>query len=181
MSKYFSCLLIFSLFLSLSSYADVIFELNYKGSGQNKAGKSVFSIKGDNLRMDFYQNGENPENSMIYRGGRNEIVTLDHSNKSYFVMDKKTMASMAGQMNQAMSQLEEAFKDMDPAQRAMMEKMMKGKMPTMNKASNNEPVLKRSGSVEVNGYACEKVDVYNDGEKVQQFCVTKWDNIKGGN
>lgn len=43
-----------------------------------------------------------------------------------------------------------------------------------------EPVLKRAGSGEVNGYPCVKYDVYKGDEKVRQHCVTPWGKIPGG-
>ena len=50
----------------------------------------------------------------------------------------------------------------------------------MQESNYVEPVLKKVGSDNVNGYACTKYDVYKGVEKARQHCVTKWSNIEGG-
>ena len=57
------------------------------------------------------------------------MVMLDKAKNKYQEIDEQTMDQMAHQMSGAMAQMDAAMKNMPPEQRAMMEKMMKGKMP----------------------------------------------------
>ncbi|NIP29576.1 MAG: DUF4412 domain-containing protein [Candidatus Dadabacteria bacterium] len=94
-------------------------------------------------------------------------------------MDKETLQSLASQMNAVMAELEIKMAKMSPEERAMMEKMMKGNLPS-EKSSYVEPVLKQTGTDNINGYSCTKYEVYNGSAKVRELCVTKWSNIEGG-
>lgn len=172
--------LIFIFFFSINSFADVVFEMEQEQQNSSEVNKTVGSIKGKNIKMDFITGGATPESSMIYIGDKKEMVTISHKDKSYFVMDEPTMNKLAGQMNQAMAQMKETMKEMSPQERAMMEKMMKGKMPNIGEKSYVEPVIKQAGSGDVNGYPCIKYDVYIGSEKVREHCVTKWESIEGG-
>ena len=50
------------------------------------------------------------------------------------------MKQMGQQMSAAMAQMQAAMKNMPPEQRAMMEKMMKGKMPQAAAAGSQDRV-----------------------------------------
>ncbi|NIS09882.1 MAG: DUF4412 domain-containing protein [Candidatus Dadabacteria bacterium] len=80
-----------------------------------------------------------------------------------------------------MAELEKQMAVMSEEERAMMEQMMKGKLPSANDTKHVEPVLKQTGSDKVSGYSCTKYDVYKGSEKVRELCVTNWSNIEGGN
>ena len=137
-------------------------------------------VKGNNFRMDFYENGEKLDGSMIYRGDTKEMLMVSHQDKSYVVLDEATMKELVGVMSEAMAQFEEAMKDADPQERAMMEKMMKGRMPGMDGSEEVEPVIKKAGSSKVNSYSCTLYDVYRGDEKSSQHCVASWSSIEGG-
>jgi len=91
------------------------------------------------------------------------MIMVDHQDKSYVVLDQATMNELVGVMSEAMSQFEEAMKDATPEERAMMEKMMKDRMPGMG------------GDKEAENY-----DVYRGEEKISQHCVASWSSIEGG-
>jgi hypothetical protein len=165
---------------SQSALAGVIFEMDQKYDGPEELNKITGKVEGNKLRMDFYRNGAE-QGSMIYRGDRKEMITIDHQAKTCFVIDKETMDSLAKQMEQAMAQYEEAMKTVPPEHRKMMEEKFKQHMPgDVGGKSNVEPVIKKAGGGKVNGYSCTKYDVYKGAEKVWQHCVTNWGNIEGG-
>jgi len=172
--------LILTLGFSYSSIADVIFEMDQIQVEPEATHKTKGMVKGNNFKMDFYENGTELDGAMIYRGDTKEMIMVNHNDKSYVVLDQATMNELAGVMAQAMSQFEEAMKDATPEERAMMEKMMKGKLPGAGESKTVEPVIKKGGSSEVNGYSCTIYDVYRGDVKTSQHCVASWDSIKGG-
>ena len=87
-------------------------------------GQITGKVKDDNLRMDFFENGKQPEGSMIYRGDKKEIIMINHNDKTYMILDQAAMDALAKQLEQVMSQMNEAMKNMPPDQRAKMEEML---------------------------------------------------------
>ena len=172
--------LILTFSFSFSSVADVVFEMDQKQISPEATHKTKGMVKGNNFKMDFYENGENLDGAMIYRGDTKEMIMVNHKDKSYVVLDQATMNELAGVMAEAMSQFEEAMKDATPEERAMMEKMMKGRMPGAGESNTVEPTLKRAGTSIVNGYSCTIYDVYRGDVKTSQHCVATWDSIQGG-
>jgi hypothetical protein len=103
-------------------------------------------------------------------GGRNRMVMLDKSKNQYQEIDEQTMQQMAQQMSGAMAQMEAAMKNVPPEQRAMMEKMMKGKMPQAAAAAP-KTVYTAKGSGSVNGFSCTKYEGMRGAEKVADVCA----------
>lgn len=181
MTRILSLNLILIFVFTIVAYGDVTFEMDHIEKSPEEQNKTKAFIKDNRMKMDFYSNGDSPENSMIYRGDKNLMIFVDHGDNSYMVMDKETMQKLSNKLDNAMAQFEDAMKNVPPEQREMMKKMMKDKMPDMGNTNYVEPVLKQSGKASVNGYSCTKYDVYKGKEKVRQHCITNWSNIKGGN
>ena len=171
---------VLALLLTYNAYADVVFEMQQKELNPESVGQIKGKVKDNNLRMDFYENGTKLEGSMVFRGDKNEIIMINHDDKSYIIMDEAAMNSIAKQLKQAMGQMEAAMKDMPPDQREKMQEMMKQKMPGAGGGPYVEPVLKKAGEGKVSGVSCEKYDVYKGDEKVRQHCVANWNSIEGG-
>jgi hypothetical protein len=180
MKKTVTISLLFIFLFTVNSFSDAVIEMEYKDNVSQTVNKSTNSFKGSDMRMDYFEGAEQPSISTIFKGEREEMISLDHKSKSYYVMDKQTLQSLASQMNEAMAEMEKAMAGMSPEERAMMEKVMKGKMPTMKDTKHIEPTLKQAGSGNVSGYACTKYEVYKGSEKVRDLCVTSWSNIEGG-
>ena len=168
------------LVFTVNSFSDAVVEMEYNDNFSKTINTNTNSFKGTDMKMDFNEGGTENVNSMIFKGGRDEMIMVDHKRKEYYVMDKQTLLSFANQMNEAMAEMEKAMAGMSPEERAMMEKMMKGKMSTMQKSEEIEAVLKQAGSGNVNGYSCTKYEVYKGTEKVRDLCITKWSNIQNG-
>ncbi len=131
---------------------------------------------------------------MIFRGDKREMVVVDHKEKSYMVINKEVIAEMGKKMqatvDQSMSQVNEALKNLPADKRAMVEKMMKEKMPNAGAAPPPPPTagmakfkseFKNTGERGMqNGYSSIKYEVYRDGKKTHEHWVTSWDNIEGG-
>ena len=171
---------VFAIFYAYGSYAAVLFVMEQKEVSPESVGQIKGKVKGNNLRMDFYENGTDLEGSMIFHGDKNEVVMINHDDKTYIVMDEAAMNSLAAQLAQAMSQMEEAMKDMPPDQREKVKEMMKQRMQGADGGPYVEPVLKKAGEAKVNGIPCTKYDVFKGDNKVRQHCVASWNSIEGG-
>ena len=179
MYKIISVLLL-TLSFAICSYADVVFEMDQKQVSPEATHKTKGMVKGNNFKMDFYENGQKLDGAMIYRGDKKEMIMVNHDDKSYVVLDEAMMKELVGVMSEAMAQFEEAMKDATPEEREMMEKMMKGRMPGMGDSEIVEPVIKKVGSSKVNSYSCTLYDVYRGDVKTSQHCVASWSSIEGG-
>ena len=110
-------------------------------------------------------------------GGRNRMVMLDKTRNTYQEIDEQTMNQMAQQMSGAMAQMQAQMKNMTPEQRAMMEKMMKGKMPQAAAAAP-KTVYTAKGSGSVNGFSCTKYEGVLSGEKEAEVCAALTAQLK---
>ncbi len=165
------------------AFAGVAFKIEVKHHKGEKAEVQNIDVLAEdqNVKMNMTGKGKRSPGSMIFLGERGEMIMVDDEDKSYMVMDKETMEKMGSQLNEAMSQLDEALKNVPPEQRAMMEKMMKKRMPNQGQAETSKSELKKTGeSKTINGYDCVKYETLRDGKKEQELWVTSWDNIEGG-
>jgi hypothetical protein len=125
----------------------------------------------DATRMRINTDGNNTV-MFLTDGGRNRMVMLDKQKNEYREIDQQTMDQMAKQMQGAMTQMDEAMKNMSPQQREMMERMMKGKMPQMA-APVVKTVYTAKGKSTVNGFACTQYDGTRAEEKVAEVCAAQ--------
>ncbi len=140
------------------------------------------SVDGDAIRMDAVGGTADDAGSMVFKADVNEMMAIDHSRKEYVVLDEAALESISGQINDAMSQMQEALAELPPEQRAMAERMMKQRMGPM--AAQNAPpprsVTRTGQSETVNGYECDVWAVTESGRMTRDMCVTGWANIDGG-
>ncbi len=163
--------------------AGVVYEIEVKDhdSSPPKTESIEAAVEGRHIKMGVASGGRGSQGEMIFRGDRREMIVVDHDDKSYTVVDEASMREVAGQVSGVMSQIQEALKDVPADQRAMVEAMMKKRMPQA--AAPQRPVteLRKTGDRETHaGYPCVRYDVLVDGRKTQELWVTDWDNIEGG-
>lgn len=160
-------------------------EATMHSSDEVQTMETRLTVEGQNLKMSVSSSEAGAAHDMIFKGGQQEIVAVSHPERIYVVMDRESMKSLQGQMDEAMSQMKKALEDMPEDQRAMAEKMMKGmadKMP-MPGADTPKPSLdlRKTGETEkVGAYDCTKYEVLRDGSLFQNLWVTDWKNVEGG-
>lgn len=164
--------------------AGVVYEIEVTDHHQSSPKSETIQVlvEGRNLKMGIASGSHEEQGEMIFRGDRREMVVVDHGDKSYNVMDKEALGQIAGQVNSAMAQMQEALKNVPEEQRAMVEKMMKQRMPNQvapPERPKNE-LEKTDERADKNGYPCVKYDVLRGGRKTLELWVTDWDNIEGG-
>ena len=163
-------------------FAGVVFEMETKDhdSSPPRMESIAMLVDGRNLKSEPGASDRNSQSTMIYRGDRREMVVIDHGNESYFVMDRETMKAMSGQMSQAMKQMQEALKKVPAEQRAMVEKMMKQRMPAMQPPRRPAGELRKTADrADLHGYPCVKYEVLREGRKIRELWVTDWSNVEG--
>ena len=160
----------------------VVYEIDVTDHEQSppKVESMESAVEGRNLKMGIRVGEKGPERTMIYRGDRREMVVVDHTNKSYFVMDQEQRKTIVGQLKQAMSQIQEALKNVPEDKRAMVEQMMKQRMPQQTPEGPKSELKKTGERSQKNGYPCVKYEVREDSRKVREFWVTDWGNVEGG-
>ena len=181
MMKPFSIFCLITIFV-VPAWTGVVFEVETKDHGDSgKAGTTQISAEGKNLKMDIQPGDRGGESEAIFHGDRREMVVVDHNNKAYMVIDQEAIKAIVGQVGSMMSQMEEALKNVPESQRAMVEEMMKKKMPQKSqKASLNIEARKAGGKKKVNGYPTIGYEVLVNGKRSQELWVTPWSNIEGG-
>jgi hypothetical protein len=160
----------------------VVYEIEFTDHGQSPPKEENIEVaaEGRNLKMGIGMGGSDGEGTMIFRGGEQpEMIVIDHEKKSYFVMDREQIEEVAGQVNQAMAQMEEALKNVPEEQRAMVEQMMKKRMPKQQAPAGPSSELRKTGERgEKNGYPCVKYEVLRKGEIIGEMWVTEWKNVE---
>jgi hypothetical protein len=154
---------LFGLFSS-AAWAGVVIEMEVTDSkSPDKAANETFYAQGEMARMDPHPADSAADMMVIFRD--QAMWFVDHNKKVCQKIDKEGMAELSTQLNAIMKQME----NLPPEQRAMMEEMMKGKMPGMAEAP---PRRVETGAVEkVGDYFCTLHTLYSGEAKVWEVCT----------
>lgn len=168
--------------------AGVVYEIEVTDHEQSppKTESIQAAVEGRHLKMGIASGGKGKQGEMIFRGDRREMVVVDHENRTYHQIDQEGITALAGQVKGQLSQAErmmqEALKNVPEDKRAMVEQMMKQRMPKAQApAGRAKSELKKTGErADKNGYPSVKYEVFRDGRKVRELWVTDWSNVEGG-
>lgn len=145
-----------------------------------KTSETEVAAEGRNLKMGIAAGEGRGGGDMIFRGDRREMVVVDHDDKSYMVIDEEAIEQIAGQVSQVADQVAEALKNVPEEQRAMVEKMMKQRMPQQAPKLPQTEVRRTGERADKRGYPCVKYEVLVDGRRIRELWVTDWGNVEGG-
>jgi hypothetical protein len=160
------------------AHADVAMDLVTRNAAGQETDRTVILAQSNKLRMDEGK-GES-RNTMIFLG--DELLVLDHIDKTYIVMDETMLDDVSSQINEAMQQMQEELARLPPEQRAMAEQMMKGRMPGMTGRQDVAPTAPRVealGSGQWQSYSCQNYAVYQGTAKTQELCAAALKEIDG--
>lgn len=171
--------------LTQPAFAAVVFEVDIDDQqGGEQPSTVTASVAGENLKLEINNDRKNDRSEMIFRGARNEMVIVNHDDKSYTVLDQEMLESIGNQIDSAMQEVKEALAEVPEDQRAMVEKMMKEQLGALGGGEEDEEprveVKRTSIRGEQGGYPCVKHEVWIAGKKQRELWVTDWDRIKGG-
>jgi hypothetical protein len=167
--------LLLILALTSPSLAGVVieFETTDLGGQGRKSTDTVFAQE-ERLRMEPGEGGAQGDFVMIFRDETMFLVNAQE--RSYYRMDQEQVEAMASQLEAAMKQMEKQLASIPAEQRAMMEQMMKGKMPGMS--APPEISVKEEGSETIDGYSCTKYVVYEDDVKAMEMFTAPLSQVK---
>jgi hypothetical protein len=129
-------------------------------------------MDGDRIRIDQASAQGEISTILLADPGNVRILMINRAKNEYYEIDQKTMEQMQQQISGAMAQMQEQLKNMPPEQRAMVEKMMAGKMGQMGQAqARPSTVYTAGGSATMNGFRCTRYEGTRGGQKVTEVCA----------
>ena len=170
------------LLVCLPSSATVVFEIETTDLTSDEAQLGRIVVSGENMKMEMAREADGQRADTLFRGELQEMVIIDDGERSYFVLDKKVLGALSGQMSAAMKQMEAALAQLPKEQREMAERMMKQQLERASGASDTAPRTEytKTGEREThNGYPCVKYVGRRGTETVLEMWVTDWSNLKG--
>ncbi len=152
-------------------WAGVVIEMEEKDSGSSGDAPHKIYAQGEMLRMDPHGKGNSDDMSVIFRD--DSLWIVNHADQTCQTIDKEGMQQIGSQLGAAMKEMEARMSQMPPEQRAMMEKMMKGRMPAgMPGMGEAPPRRMETGDTEqVGEYSCVVHTLYSGDEKVWEVCA----------
>lgn len=159
----------------------IVYQLEVKDVGSSAEPTTMTtSIEGQNLSMEVPPQQGSGRSTIIFRGDRREMIMVDHSSRSYVVMDEATVKQLTAQLGQAMSQMQEMMKNVPPEQREMMEEMMRGRGMAMPNQTQAQSALRRTSETATHsGYSTTKYQIVREDKVLRDLWVTEWTNIDG--
>ena len=164
-------------------FAGVVFEMEMTDLTDPAAetDKMLSTLEGADLKIGVTGPNGSP-NEMIFRGESREMIAVDHESQSYVLIDDAAVQQIGQQLSAVELQMQEMLKDVPADQRAMVEQMMKSKMPAQPAADAGPQIEVRAtgDSAEKNGFPCKHYQLFRDGRLSKDFWITDWDNVEGG-
>ncbi len=155
----------------------------------NRTETISISAAATNLRVATLNDHGGIRDEFVFRGDRREMVTINHHDRSYMLIEGDALTAMTGdiqgQIEEAMSEVKKELEGLDPKQREMIEKMLGAQMGAGGMAEAIMPerpkteYRKTDERAEHSGYPCTRWEVTREGQLVRELWVTDWDNIEG--
>lgn len=113
---------------------------------------------------------------VIFRTDTSKLWIIDELKKTYTEITAEDIKKLGEKIDNAMAQMHEQMKNLPPAQKKMMEQMMKGQMGGMQKPE--PPVYKSiSDSEKVKDWTCRHYEVLAGGQKQSEVWLTDWNAL----
>ncbi len=175
-------------------------------TGETESTEMVVELP--NLKMTVASRaGGAPQEEMIFRGDRRELVVVDHEERSYMVIDEEAVRAMAGQVAAALESVEgmgipdQVLEQMPENQRRQLEAMLRDRNAGASVAGEAvwgaavggaavgragvapaiSPEYRHTGERATHqGYRTTKVEELRAGVVMQELWITPWDELEGG-
>lgn len=116
-------------------------------------------------------------NAMILRLDKQVLYSVNGKEKTYWEMTFEEMEAMmkksGAKMDDAMAKMQKKLESMPEAQRKMVEKMMKGRIPSKESDDSNIEVTNTGEKKSISGYSCTKYVMKQDGKELMTIWATK--------
>jgi hypothetical protein len=171
-----------SIFISSAANAGSVLELATREYAQDPPilGTVQITTEDSSSRLEITSISSNESGGIIYSGERKEIVAIDHDRQEYYVITQEQIEIIAGQVEEAMKEMEAALAQMPPEQREFAKKMMEARMPVKKTGFGGGELRKTGETDNFAGYDCDYYDVLNGQDKFRDICVTEWEDFPEG-
>lgn len=112
------------------------------------------------------------DSSIIYPGSGTTMTVLEHENRRYMIIDEEFVDSVSEQMEAAMAEVQSQLAMLPPEQRERMQAMLKQRMPGARPEVAAREFRSSGRSEEVSGFTCTSGELFKDGEKELEICVS---------
>ena len=140
-----------------------------------KPGKVQLLVEGEALRMN-----QSNDDTVVFNGSKDHALSIDHSRKSYIVIDRDAVTETVQQLSPALEQMRKQLESLPPDQRAMVEKMMGRHMPAKESAPARWEIASTGETDSQAGIDCEWHNISLDGTLSQRLCMADPDDVAGG-
>jgi len=151
--------------------AGVVIEMEEsEPGGPGEAQVDTIYAQGEMLRMDSRDDGSG-RRSIIFRDEAMWMVS--HEEKSCRMIDREAMDQLSAQLGGVMNQMQAELAKLPPEQRAMMEEMMKSRLPAgMTAGAAGPPRRIEVGGAEVVGeYTCTLHTLFAGDDRIWEVCA----------
>jgi hypothetical protein len=164
--------LILSLTCLSSVFADTQLISSYSSSTQSTPQSATILLKDGMLAL---QDANGVING-FYDSDRDVVFVFDHSNKSYYEIDRAFASQMGKQLNSAMTmlneQMEKAMAGMSEEQKQQFKAMMPGMMSSKAKPIVAHVSIQKTGKTStVAGINCDLAEIQEEQQTTQQLCI----------
>lgn len=136
--------------------------------------ETIIQVKGEDVIM-----GDR-DAKMLFLGGRQEVIMIDHPSKTYMVIDEATVKRLEQQVSAAkqqmaamLAQMEEQMKHMTEEQRAQVKQLMESRMPAGQAKAAVKTTVKKQGEDKVAGVSCTKLLILLNDKPTGKVCVAQ--------
>jgi hypothetical protein len=172
-------ILALSLLVATAANAATRYTSTIEFPDQTRTETATMLVDSGRLRIDTRAGGEM---TVIFDSDTQAMTLVDHAARTYMVLDRATVEELAGQLSQAMKQMEQALEAMPEAQRQQMRRMMEQQLGQL---SGGEPLavpevsdLGSTGTV--GGLSCSWKAIRRAGALESKVCVGDWRDMPGG-
>lgn len=172
----FLILLTFSSQAGFTSAEDVtVAKFEISDLSENRNHQGVIYVAKQKLRIDT-EADSSINASIIFRGDQQHMIVLDHSQKTYFIIDENYMLRVGKKLNEALAQMEAYLDQLPEKQKEMARRMMTEQIPdfsTKEKVQIPAVQLKMGQEMrKINGYNCQLFELFQDNEKINSVWAT---------
>lgn len=117
------------------------------------------------------------DTSILYPGSGSAMTVIDHPRQRYMVIDEMFADTMSSQITAAMAQLEAQLAQLPPEQRAMMQQMMKDRLPDRGARQPQRQFRRTGGEQKIAGFTCQEGELTRDGQPEFKVCIASAGDI----
>jgi hypothetical protein len=132
-------------------------------------------VEGESLRLD--QSGDD---AVIFDAVEDRALTIDHSKKSYIVIDHEAVTQAVEQLSPALGKIRKQLENLPPDKRAKVEKLIGSDWSTQKPVPPRWDVTANGETATQAGIDCQWHDVRLDGKLTQRLCMADPDKVTGG-